>query len=90
MAVLYGLLFGVLALMDFPLWQRLGFAGFSALVLGSWITDSVNDDLPMASSMQKLTSAIGYWCLYVVYWLAFMSALCLASTLILEIVSEVI
>lgn len=87
MTVIYVAVFVVLALMDFTIWERLGFAALGALVFGSqWFAYRPRDlGLPGASSFAKATSNFGYWCLAVLDWFAYMSVLCFAAAVVTEL-----
>ncbi len=87
MTVIYLGVFVLLALMDFTIWARLGFAVIGALVFGSaWIANSPSDPgLPDSSPVAKRASDFGYWCLAVLDWFGYMSLLCFAAALIAEL-----
>jgi hypothetical protein len=87
MTVIYLVVFALLALMDFTIWARLGFAAIGALVFGSiWFANSPEDlDLPRSSSVAKAGSNFGYWCLAVLDWFGYLSLLCFAAALVVEI-----
>lgn len=87
MTVIYGGLFVVFALVDFTIWQRVGFAALSALVFGSlWIgNSSITEGLPGMSSGQKSASNIGYWCLAVLDWFGYFGVLCFGTSIVIEI-----
>jgi hypothetical protein len=88
MTVLYGVLFAVLALVDFTIWQRLGFAALSALVFGSlWVANSsISDGLPGVSSVRRSVSTLGYWCLAVADWFGYFGVLCFGTAIIMEMI----
>lgn len=87
MTLIYFVVFVLLALMNFTLWARLGFAALGALVFGSiWFANSPEGvDLPGSSSVAKAGSNFGYWCLAVLDWFAYMSLLCFAAGVVVEI-----
>jgi hypothetical protein len=87
MTVIYLAVFVLLALMDFTIWARLGFAAIGALVFGSiWFANSIEGlDLPRSSSVAKVGSNLGYWSLAVLDWFGYMSLLCFAAAVALEI-----
>ena len=87
MTVIYLAVFVVLALMDFTIWERLGFAALGALVFGSvWFANSPRDlGLPGSSSMARATSKFGYWCLAVLDWFGYMSMLCFTAAVFTDI-----
>ena len=86
MTVIYLVVFVALALMDFTIWARLGFAALGALLFGSlWIANSPRDPgLPGTSSAVRATSKFGYWCLAVLDWFGYMSLLCFAAAVVVE------
>ncbi|HET7122026.1 MAG TPA: hypothetical protein VFI17_12360 [Solirubrobacterales bacterium] len=85
---IYGIAFVALALMDFTVWERLGFAALSALVFGSlWIANSpVSSGLPGVSPMRRAASNVGYWCLSVSDWLGYFGVLCFGTAILVEMV----
>lgn len=87
MTVIYGVLFVVLALIDFTIWQRLGFAALSAVVFGSlWVANSsISEGLPGVSSTRKSASSLGYWCLAVADWFGYLGVLCFGTAIIVEV-----
>ncbi|HYQ78817.1 MAG TPA: hypothetical protein VEP91_06890 [Solirubrobacterales bacterium] len=87
MTAIYAAVFVLLALMDFTIWERLGFAALGALAFGSqWFANRPRDlGLPGASSTAKAFSNFGYWCLAVIDWLGYMSVLCFATAAVMEI-----
>jgi hypothetical protein len=87
MTLIYLAVFVLLALMDFTIWARLGFAAIGALVFGSiWFANSPEDlGLPESSSVAQLGSNLGYWCLAVLDWLGYLSLLCFAAAVVVEI-----
>lgn len=89
MTVIYAGVFVALALMDFTIWGRLGFAALGALVFGSiWFANSPGDlALPGSSSAANGASKLGYWCLAVLDWLGYMGVLCFGTALLVEMVS---
>ncbi|HET7053209.1 MAG TPA: hypothetical protein VFI09_04740 [Solirubrobacterales bacterium] len=87
MTVIYGVLFVVLALIDFTIWQRLGFAALSVVVFGSlWVANSsISEGLPGVSSTRKSASSLGYWCLAVADWFGYLGVLCFGTAIIVEV-----
>ena len=87
MTVIYAAVFVLLGLMDFTIWARVGFAALGGLVFGSvWIASSPPDPgLPGSSPVMKKASDFGYWCLAILEWFAYMSVLCFATALVLEL-----
>jgi len=87
MTVIYLVVFVVLTLMDFTIWERLGFAALGALVFGSvWFANSPRDlGLPGSSSIARVTSKFGYWCLAVLDWFGYMSLLCFCAAVLMAI-----
>lgn len=87
MTVIYAVVFLLLALMDFTIGARLGFAALGALVFGSvWIANSPSDPgLPGSSAAAKRASDFGYWCLAVLDWFGYMSVLCFAAAMVAEL-----
>jgi hypothetical protein len=87
MTVIYAVVFALLALMDFTIWARLGFAALGALFFGSaWIANSPSDPgLPGSSPAAKRASDFGYWCLAVLDWFGYMSVLCFAGAVVAEL-----
>jgi len=88
MTVIYFVAFVVLALMDFTILERLGFAALGALVFGSiWFANIPHDlALPGSSSVAIAASKLGYWCLAVLDWCGYMSLLCFAAAIVVDLV----
>ncbi len=87
MTVIYGAVFVALALLDFTIWQRLGFAALGALVFGSlWISkSSATEGLPGISAGRKVAGTVGYWCLAVADWFGYFGVLCFGTAIIVEV-----
>lgn len=79
--------FTALALMDFTILWRLVFAALAGLLFGSiWIENSPSDQgLPGSSVVMKRMSNFGYWCLAVFDWFAYMSVLCFAAAVVVDL-----
>lgn len=85
-AVGFALFFVLLAIADFPLWQRLGVAGVLAIAFGSmWLSQSEPGSAAEAApSFQRMGSNIWYWLLAVFDWLGFLGVLCFATELLVR------
>lgn len=86
MTVIYGALFVALALMDFTMPQRVGFAALSALVFGYWwlANSRITDGLPGMASGRKVASNFGYGCLAVADWLGYFGLLCFGTAFVVD------
>jgi hypothetical protein len=87
MTVIYAGVFVLLALMNFTIWARVGFAALAGLVFGSvWIASSPSDPgLPGTSQVITRASNLGYWCLAVLDWFGYMCLLCFGTALLVEL-----
>jgi hypothetical protein len=81
------ILFVLLALADFPFWQRLGIAGALAVVYGSiWLSQSDRGSAAEVSpALQRSGSDVWYWLLAVGEWLGYLGVLCFASEAVIAI-----
>lgn len=83
----FALFFTVLALANFPLWQRLGMAGALAVAFGSmWLSQSepgsAARELP---PLRRMGSSVWYWLLAVGDWLGFLGMICFGTDLLVRI-----
>jgi hypothetical protein len=80
-AIGFAILFVILAVADFPFWQRLGIAGVLAIVFGSmWLAQSEPGEAAEAApSIHGTGSNIWYWLLAVGDWFGFLAVLCFAT-----------
>jgi hypothetical protein len=81
------ILFVVLAVTDFPSWQRLGIAGTLAIVYGSiWLSQSDRGGAAEAAPfLQRSGSNLWYWLLAVGEWLGYLGVLYFASAVVIAI-----
>jgi len=86
-AIGYAVFFIILAIADFPFWQRLGIAGVLAVVFGSmWLAQSEPGSTAEAvPPIRRMGSNIWYWSLAVGDWLGFLSVLCFATEVLVRI-----
>ena len=84
----YAVFFIILAIANFPFWQRLGIAGVLAVVFGStWLAQSEPGSAAEAAPpIRRMGSNIWYWLLAVADWLGFLSVLCFATEALIRIV----
>jgi hypothetical protein len=82
----FALFFIVLALFNFPLWQRLCIAGALAIVFGStWLAQSEQGGLAEAAPrLRRMGDSIWYWFLAVGDWLGYLGILCFATELLVK------
>jgi len=77
--------FVLLAVTNFPFWQRLSIAGVLAIVYGSiWLSQSDRGGAARAAPfLRRGGSDAWYWLLAVGEWLGYLGVLCFASELVI-------
>lgn len=80
-------LFTILAITDFPLWQRLGIAGVLSLIYGSmWFSQSEPGGAAEAEPLiRRVGSNTWYWLLAVTEWLGYLGLLCFITDLFINV-----
>jgi hypothetical protein len=85
-AIGFAIFFGILAITDFPFWERLGIAGVLAIAFGSmWLAQSEPGKAVEATPpIYRIGSNIWYWLLAVGDWFGFLAVLCFATEVLVR------